>query len=56
MGQPQPDRAFYESPDDFEKLKELSKGSEQWENVISQLSPWAEECFENNTVFTICGI
>lgn len=44
------------SPDDFEKLKELSKGSEQWENVISQLSPWAEECFENNTVFTICGI
>lgn len=44
------------SPDDFKKLKELSKGSEQWENVISQLSPWAEECFENNTVFTICGI
>lgn len=44
------------SPVDFERLKELSKSSEQWENVISQLSPWAEECFKNNTVFTICGI
>ena len=33
---------------------EVSK--EQWENVIEELSPWVEECFNIHKCFTICGI
>ena len=26
------------------------------EEIISELTPWAEECFKTEKVFTICGI
>lgn len=33
-----------------------AKEDEQWESVIEELRPWAEECFKKHKYFTICGI
>jgi hypothetical protein len=55
-----PDFAYYGLTEvnmtEWEKLKELSQASFQWEEVMLELSPWVSGCFENNSVFTVCGI
>lgn len=55
-----PDFAYYGLTEvnmtEWERLKELSQASLQWEEVMLELSQWVSRCFENNSVFTVCGI
>ena len=44
------------SKDQWKNLVTKSIENEQWENVIEELSPWVEECFNTHKCFTICGI
>lgn len=37
-------------------LKRAEESGCLWKEVIEELVPWANECFENNDVFTILGI
>lgn len=40
----------------WNSLVKKSKENAQWEAVIEELRPWAEECFTKHACFTICGI
>ena len=51
----------YHGPNDVSKdqwynIVAKSKENEQWKNVIEELSPWVEECFNTHKWFAICGI
>lgn len=44
------------SEEEWLNLVAKSKESNQWNSVIEELRPWAEECFTKYKCFTICGI
>ena len=41
----------------WDKLKQIAHvAGGELEKVIAELMPWADECFQNESCFTICGI
>ncbi len=39
-----------------EIVKLAKESSNQWQEVIDELSTWVNTCFETNDIFTICGL
>lgn len=44
------------SKEKWDIIVEKSKENSQWELVVQELTPWAEDSLNKHSCFTICGI
>ena len=44
------------SKEQWNILVKKSEEKQQWDNIITELKAWVEECFQKYECFTICGI
>ena len=44
------------SKEQWDVLVVKSKENNCWNDIIEELTPWAEECFTKHKYFTVCGI
>ena len=44
------------SPKQWSVIAENAAANERWKEIISELTPWVEDCFKRYKCFTVCGI